>query len=104
MLSGSHPFDPNGDLSEDDLKERIRSAPLDFAQSPWDEISYDAKQVVNALLRRDPAARPTATQLLAHPWVQSTAPVEPLRISASRLANGHVGSTNLPTRHTSLGG
>ena len=104
MLSGCHPFDPDGDLCEDGLKERIRVAPLELTHAPWDDISCDAKQIVQSLLRRDPSARPTATQLLSHPWVQSTAPAVPLRLSASRLASSHAWLTRRTTMRLHIDG
>jgi calcium-dependent protein kinase len=46
-----------------------RYAELDFESSPWDVLSPQAKEFVQRLLQRDPAARPTAEDALRHPWL-----------------------------------
>jgi serine/threonine protein kinase len=37
---------------------------------PWPSISPQAKSLLLAMLTRDPAARPTARELLQHPWLR----------------------------------
>lgn len=41
-------------------------AELDFERAPWDAVSAECKQLVQSLLQRDPANRPTAAQALNH--------------------------------------
>lgn len=40
-----------------------------FPVPEWASITAEAKQLVLAMLNRDPAARPTAAELLRHPWL-----------------------------------
>ena len=39
---------------------------LDFERAPWDSVSPECKDLVQSLLQRDPAKRPTAAQALQH--------------------------------------
>lgn len=41
-------------------------AELDFARAPWDAVSAECRQLVQSLLQREPANRPTAAQALNH--------------------------------------
>lgn len=41
-------------------------AELDFERPPWDAVSAECRQLVQSLLQRDPAKRPTAAQALNH--------------------------------------
>ena len=51
-----------------DVFRAILYADLDFAREPWPDVSEGGKQLVQSLLTRDPAKRPTAAEALAHPW------------------------------------
>jgi calcium-dependent protein kinase len=51
-----------------DVFRAILYADMDFDRGPWPDISADGKALVQALLCRDPACRPTAAEALAHPW------------------------------------
>ncbi|KNC51281.1 CAMK protein kinase [Thecamonas trahens ATCC 50062] len=68
MLCGFAPFTPQvGD--PDAMLDAIRSGKLAFPSPHWDAISPEARDLVAGLLRVDPAARLTASQALAHPWL-----------------------------------
>ena len=41
-------------------------ADLDFTRAPWDTVSPACKALVQSLLQRDPAQRPTAVEALKH--------------------------------------
>jgi hypothetical protein len=41
-------------------------ADLDFTRAPWDTVSPACKDLVQSLLQRDPALRPTAVEALKH--------------------------------------
>ena len=41
-------------------------AELDFTRPPWDTVSAECRQLVQSLLQRNPADRPTAAQALNH--------------------------------------
>ncbi|KAK9810447.1 hypothetical protein WJX72_010861 [[Myrmecia] bisecta] len=77
LLSGLPPF--WGD-TEEDIFKMVLKGDLDFATAPWPEISDAAKDCVRKLLTRDPAKRPTAHDILQHPWLQQqgAAPDRPL--------------------------
>ena len=51
-----------------DVFRAILYADMDFEREPWPHVSPEAKALVQALLTRDPARRPTAAEALAHPW------------------------------------
>lgn len=57
-------------FSNKDVFRAILYADLDFTGKPWDEISQDAKDLVQKLLTRDASRRPTAAEALSHPWFQ----------------------------------
>lgn len=57
-------------FSNKDVFRAILYADLDFTGKPWDEISRDAKDLVQKLLTRDASRRPTAAEALSHPWFQ----------------------------------
>ena len=57
-------------FSNKDVFRAILYADLDFIGQPWDEISRDAKDLVQKLLTRDASRRPTAAEALSHPWFQ----------------------------------
>ncbi|OQR97048.1 protein kinase [Achlya hypogyna] len=65
MLSGSHPFDPRGVLSEAEILHNVRHAPVEFSAPVWDSVSDELKVVLRGLLDKDPATRLSATALLA---------------------------------------
>lgn len=46
--------------------------PLDFSSHPWDMLPAEARDLVQSLLQRDPAKRPTAREALQHHWLQVT--------------------------------
>ncbi|KAL4447878.1 hypothetical protein ABPG75_005097 [Micractinium tetrahymenae] len=61
-------------VTADEMHREIRSAELDFRSPPWDTLSDDARDLVQSLLQRDEAKRPTAEQALQHRWLQDAAP------------------------------
>mmetsp|Transcript_10010 Transcript_10010/g.29563 ORF Transcript_10010/g.29563 Transcript_10010/m.29563 type:complete len:332 (-) Transcript_10010:498-1493(-) len=71
LLCGFPPF------YEDELPalfKQIMSGRFDFPSPWWDNISNDAKGLVNSLLIVDPKKRLSAEQVLAHKWIQGHAP------------------------------
>lgn len=46
----------------------MRQGYFDFPSPEWDNISSEAKDFIMQLLQKDPAARMTATQSIAHRW------------------------------------
>ncbi|KAK9500580.1 hypothetical protein O3M35_001819 [Rhynocoris fuscipes] len=69
------------------LFELIAERPRpEFPLEEWSGISESARRLVASLLSRDPADRPTAAEVLSHPWVTSLGAVGDNRL--------------LPTPHT----
>lgn len=66
MLSGRLPF--HGE-STDKTLELICIGRPDYERKPWTTISVAAKKLVFQMMAADPALRPTADDLLAHPWI-----------------------------------
>lgn len=85
-LSGSHPFDLEGTATEKEMEFRIVNMPVTFDFAAWTNISADAKDLVSKLLEKDPARRPTADQLLLHPWIQSPAISQVAHLAAMSAA------------------
>jgi serine/threonine protein kinase len=71
LLSGFHPFDPQGDANEDRLQENIRNLRYDFSDPIFDRISGNAKHLIQSLLQLDPHRRLDSAGVLLHPWLQS---------------------------------
>jgi calcium-dependent protein kinase len=65
LLCGYPPF--YGDRDEDILR-RVKKGEFDFPSPDWDEISKDGKDFIKKMLTHNPEKRPSAEQLLAHPW------------------------------------
>ncbi|XP_019153957.1 PREDICTED: calcium-dependent protein kinase 20-like [Ipomoea nil] len=77
LLSGVPPF---WDETEQGIFEQVLKGDLDFVSEPWPSISDSAKDLVKRMLIRDPKRRPTAHEILCHPWVRvgGVAPDKPL--------------------------
>ncbi|EXC12960.1 Calcium-dependent protein kinase 2 [Morus notabilis] len=77
LLRGVPPFWAE---NEHDIFEEVLHGDLDFSSDPWPSVSDSAKDLVKKMLHRDPKKRPTAHEVLCHPWVQvdGVAPDKPL--------------------------
>ncbi|KAL6893671.1 hypothetical protein ACP4OV_007769 [Aristida adscensionis] len=77
LLCGAPPFWAE---TEQGVARAILRGALDLERQPWPRISPAAKSLVRRMLHMDPAQRPTAQQVLEHPWVQNArrAPNVPL--------------------------
>jgi serine/threonine protein kinase len=47
----------------------VRTHEVSFPRPVWAAVSPEARQLVAAMLERDPAARISAPDALAHPWL-----------------------------------
>ncbi|KDO31287.1 serine/threonine protein kinase [Saprolegnia parasitica CBS 223.65] len=65
MITGVHPFDPRGSLSEDEIQAAILSKDVDFPVAQWYLVSKETKAIVRGLLEKDPRKRLTADTLLS---------------------------------------
>jgi len=71
LLCGAPPF--YGDTDAEVLK-KVRRGKYDFDMSAWEDVSMDAKDLINNLLVIDPKKRFTVEKALHHPWVERLAP------------------------------
>jgi len=72
LLCGYTPFDRDTQQQE---MEAILAGDYQFEPKEyWQNVSEAARDFVRACLTNDPARRPTATELLEHPWLASTVP------------------------------
>ncbi|KAF5117772.1 hypothetical protein DV495_004906 [Geotrichum candidum] len=63
-------FPPFYDESIQALTEKVARGEFTFLSPWWDDISFEAKDLVNKLLTIDPKRRYNIHQFLAHPWIQ----------------------------------
>ncbi|XP_042512994.1 calcium and calcium/calmodulin-dependent serine/threonine-protein kinase-like [Macadamia integrifolia] len=66
LLSGYPPFYAKSNRQKQRL---ILTGEFSFDEHSWQNISSSAKQLISNLLVVDPCRRPTAQELLLHPWV-----------------------------------
>ncbi|CAI5494410.1 unnamed protein product [Closterium sp. Naga37s-1] len=68
LLSGFPPFYHSSHSSKEIFKAVLKGNPS-FTVPPWPDISDQAKHLVSWMLQSDPAMRPTAHEVLCHPWL-----------------------------------
>ncbi|OVA03873.1 Protein kinase domain [Macleaya cordata] len=66
LLSGYPPFHATSNRHKQQL---ILAGDFSFDDHSWKTISSSAKQLISSLLTVDPHRRPTAQEILQHPWV-----------------------------------
>jgi len=66
LLCGFPPFYGDNDQQ---IFEKIMKADFNYPSPDWDTISKEAKEFVSSILVLDVNKRPTAAQLLEHPWI-----------------------------------
>lgn len=74
LLAGYPPF------WDDDTKvlyEQIKLGEYDYPSPDWDDVSNEAKDLINHLLVQDPTKRLTVDQALNHPWIAQSDRVAP---------------------------
>ncbi|XP_049820493.1 ribosomal protein S6 kinase 2 beta isoform X2 [Aethina tumida] len=69
MLSSKCPFSTAPNNSPQQILQRISSGRLDLQSGRWAHVSNEAKILVADMLHIAPQRRPTASKLVAHPWV-----------------------------------
>mmetsp|Transcript_17597 Transcript_17597/g.35145 ORF Transcript_17597/g.35145 Transcript_17597/m.35145 type:complete len:827 (-) Transcript_17597:1562-4042(-) len=77
MLTGVHPFDVQGNASDEDIEKEVRDgdAPLPLGpQHPYTRhLSPSARDLIMRLMERNPKDRLSAFEMLHHPWVTGEA-------------------------------
>ncbi|XP_075073858.1 calcium and calcium/calmodulin-dependent serine/threonine-protein kinase-like isoform X2 [Nicotiana tabacum] len=66
LLSGYPPFFAPSNRQK---QQMILNGQFSFDEKTWKNISSSAKQLISCLLKVDPNMRPTAQEILEHPWV-----------------------------------
>lgn len=85
LLVGYFPFDGGDDDTKNkELFKRIRLGRVEFSEEDWSEISPEAKELVKKLLNITPSSRPSALQVLQHPWMNNKN-TQPLKCSKLRV-------------------
>ena len=69
LLSGCPPF-----FDEDNFQlfEKIKKVEYNFDAPTWANVSEEAKDVIRALLVKEPDKRMSPDEFLKHPWVTGT--------------------------------
>merc|ERR1719158_1507501 len=84
LLGGFPPFYSNHGLAiSPGMKKRIRSGQYEFPKPEWENISKDAKGLIQGMLITDPAKRLTIDEVIKHKWIAqyNTVPQTPLLTS-----------------------
>lgn len=74
MLDGRTPFASTPDDSPEKILARIGSGHVDLESTRWSNISVEAKDLIRKMLHISPDCRPTAAELLQHPWLWQSRP------------------------------
>eukprot|EP00112_Aurelia_sp_Birch-Aquarium-sp1_P012887 Seg2716.3 transcript_id=Seg2716.3/GoldUCD/mRNA.D3Y31 product="Serine/threonine-protein kinase 33" protein_id=Seg2716.3/GoldUCD/D3Y31 len=66
LLNGAPPFVAN---TEEELHNLIKSGEVKYSESHWDPVSITAKQLIEWMMKIDPARRCSAKEVLHDPWI-----------------------------------
>ncbi|KAI5652973.1 hypothetical protein M9H77_30160 [Catharanthus roseus] len=66
LLSGYPPFIAQSNRQK---QQMIMQGHFSFHEKTWKSISYSAKELISSLLKVNPHMRPSAEEVLQHPWV-----------------------------------
>lgn len=67
------PFATGGNDTPATILSRIGTGQLDVTSGNWSYVSGLAKDLVIKMLDVDPGRRPSAAQVMNHPWIQNRA-------------------------------
>nr|XP_055039715.1 MAP kinase-activated protein kinase 3 [Misgurnus anguillicaudatus] len=86
LLCGFPPFYSNtGQAISPGMKRRIRMGQYEFPNPEWAEVSEEAKQLINQLLKTDPNERMTINQFMNHPWINQSMVVPQTPLHTTRV-------------------
>lgn len=74
MLDGKTPFASTPNDSPEMILARIGSGHVDLETGKWKFISMEVKDLIRQMLHIVPQKRPTASQILRHPWLWQPPP------------------------------
>ncbi|XP_035900416.1 ribosomal protein S6 kinase 2 beta-like isoform X2 [Anopheles stephensi] len=94
MLDGKTPFASTPNDSPDMILARIGSGKVDLETGKWPTIAHEVKDLLRQMLHIVPSRRPTAAQILRHPWLSRSGP---------RLMYSTVGTQHAPTERPMVG-
>lgn len=86
LLCGYHPFDPEGESSDNEMIASIKACNFTFDDDGWATISDGAKDLVRHLLVLDPDDRFSMEQVLEHPWITGSSSSAALHASELPLS------------------
>jgi len=69
LLVGAHPFDPQGDATEAQILASVAKGKFDTSSPQYNDISAQAKDLLNHMLDPCPDTRYNTDQLMLHPWL-----------------------------------
>ena len=69
MLSGRPPFGGGDDCSDKEVLEQVQRGKYEMLEEDWEDISNEAKDLVNKLLILKPEERISASEAIKHPWI-----------------------------------
>ena len=88
LLSGTPPFSEDRRIQQE-LKEQILTANYTFYQQLFDNISVEAKDLIQKCLKVEPSERISAEEILNHPWLTNDSDViERARVLMSSQMKG----------------
>ncbi|XP_065188383.1 myosin light chain kinase A-like [Sycon ciliatum] len=67
-------FEPFYDEDQQEIYQKTIRAEYSFPSPYWDDVSVDARDFINQLLRYRSSKRLTATEALHHPWIVNSRP------------------------------
>mmetsp|Transcript_4233 Transcript_4233/g.6404 ORF Transcript_4233/g.6404 Transcript_4233/m.6404 type:complete len:460 (-) Transcript_4233:113-1492(-) len=84
MLCGYPPFHSN---SDSEVFSKVMQGSFNFRGKEWRSVSKQAKQLIRQMLTLDNSKRPSAEQVLQHPWLKDPLPREPLSLDVKSLTS-----------------
>ncbi|KAF9577414.1 MAP kinase-activated protein kinase 2 [Lunasporangiospora selenospora] len=71
-MSRIHPFASSyGNIDEEEMRKKTRNNTLSFSSPVWRGISFEAKRLIDGLLKTNPKERWTIDMVLASNWIQN---------------------------------
>ncbi|KAE8611921.1 hypothetical protein XENTR_v10012637 [Xenopus tropicalis] len=86
LLCGYPPFYSNtGQAISPGMKKRIRMGQYEFPAPEWNDVSQEAQQMIQHLLKTDPTERMSITQFMNHPWINQSMVVPQTPLHTARV-------------------